>query len=145
MNVGLVCYVWLEVVAYHASTEMIPIYLMILSIRTKYVLNFYVLINIYTGISLRISKLPQIISRARILLSYSWAWYTVILDIVNDMISVIVSRAEKFAAKSKLRSFICREICFRVRRGCIIFWKLCFVTMLITLFLSLMFHVSFWF
>ena len=34
---------------------------------------------------------------------------TVIPDIVNDMISVIVSRAEKFAAKSKLRFFIYRD------------------------------------
>ena len=49
-------------------------YLMVLSIRTKYVLNFYVSINIFTGISLRISKLPRIISRARILISHSWAW-----------------------------------------------------------------------
>jgi len=73
-NVGLVFYVWLEVGAYHASTEMLPMYLMVLSIRTKYVLNFYVLINIFTGISLRISKLPRIISRARILISHSWAW-----------------------------------------------------------------------
>ena len=70
-NVDLIIYVWLEVGAYHASTEMLPMYIMVLSIRTKYVLNFYVLINIYTGISLRISKLPRIISRARILISHS--------------------------------------------------------------------------
>ena len=61
----------LEVGAYHASTKMLPMYLMVLVIRTKYVLNFYVLINIFTGISLRISKLPRIISRARILISHS--------------------------------------------------------------------------
>ena len=61
----------LEVGAYHASTEMLPMYLMVLSIRTKYVLNFYVTKKIFTGISLRISKLPRIISRARILISHS--------------------------------------------------------------------------
>ena len=70
-NVGLVFYGWLEVGGYHASTKMIPIYLMVLTIQTKYVLNFYVSINIYTGLSLRISKLPQIIYRARILISHS--------------------------------------------------------------------------
>ena len=59
-NVGLVFYVWLEMAAYHASTDMLPIYLMELSIRTKYVLNFYLSINIY--ISLRIYKLPRVIS-----------------------------------------------------------------------------------
>ena len=41
-NVDLVIYVWLEVGVYHASTEMLHMYLMVLSVRTKYVLNFYV-------------------------------------------------------------------------------------------------------
>ena len=68
-NVGLVFYFWLEVAAYHASTDILPMYLMVLNIRTKYVLNFYVSIIIY--ISLRISKLPRIISRACILISHS--------------------------------------------------------------------------
>ena len=70
-NVGLVFYVWLEMAAYYVSTDMTPMYLMVLNIRTKYVLNFYVSINIYTGLSLRISKLPQIISHGRILISNS--------------------------------------------------------------------------
>ena len=35
----------LEVGIYHASTEMLPMYLMVIAIRTKYVLNFYVSIN----------------------------------------------------------------------------------------------------
>ena len=60
-----------EVGAYHASTEIPPMYLIVITIRTKYVLNFYVTKNIFTGISLRISKLPRIISRARILISHS--------------------------------------------------------------------------
>ena len=58
-----------EVGAYHASTEMLTMYLMVITIRTKYVLNFYVSINKY--FSFRISKLPRIISRARILISHS--------------------------------------------------------------------------
>ena len=69
-NVGLVFYVWLEVGIYHASTEMLAMYLMVLSIRTKYVLNFYVSIIIFTGVLLRIAKLPRIVSRARILISH---------------------------------------------------------------------------
>ena len=70
-NVGLVFYVWLEMGRYYASTEMLPVYRMVLTIRTNYVLNFYVSINIFTNILLRISKLPRIISRARILISHS--------------------------------------------------------------------------
>ena len=35
----------LEVGIYHASTEIPPMYLMVLTIRTKYALNFYVSIN----------------------------------------------------------------------------------------------------
>ena len=61
---------WLEVGIYHASTEIPPMYLMVLTIRTKYVLNLYVSINIFTSISLRISKLPRIISRAGILIYF---------------------------------------------------------------------------
>ena len=68
-NVGLVFYIWLEVGAYHASTDMLPMYLMVLHIRTKYVVQFNGSINIY--ISFRISKLPRIISRVRILISHS--------------------------------------------------------------------------
>ena len=61
----------LEVGAYHASTEILHMYLMVLSLQTKYVLNFYVTKNIFTGISLCIAKLPRIISRAHILISHS--------------------------------------------------------------------------
>ena len=45
-NVGLVFCVWLEVAAYHASNDMLSMYLMVLNIRTKYVPNFYVSIII---------------------------------------------------------------------------------------------------
>ena len=124
-NVSLLFYFWLEVAVYHASTDLLPMYLIVLNIRTKYARNFYVSIIIY--ISLRISKLPRIFSN-HISCSYSHFSFvsvrytdpmsiTVIPNIVNDMISVIVSRAEKFAAKSKLRSFTRRELCFCVRRG----------------------------
>ena len=44
--VDLVIYVWLEVGTYHASTDILLMYLMVLGIRTKYALNFYMSIII---------------------------------------------------------------------------------------------------
>ena len=68
-NVSLLFYFWLEVAVYHASTDLLPMYLMVLNIRTKYVLNFFCVNNHITLVM--ISKLPRNTSRSRILISHS--------------------------------------------------------------------------
>ena len=102
---------WVEVVAYHAFTNRLAMYLIELNIcgkycqtkysyilRTKYVLNFFMSINIYIiddlcAFSNQISCSYHNSSFVSVRCIDSMS-VTVILDIVNDTISVIISRAE---------------------------------------------------
>ena len=87
-------------------------------LRTKYVLNFYISINIYFvddlfSSSNHISCSYHHFSFVSVI--YTYTFLTLIWYIVNDMISVIVSHAENKTSTSTSRLFQSVQVSFKKR------------------------------